>query len=58
MLESDDIIKYLYDTYGDGKVQQHVESSTVIQHLHVQLALHHINLACQVDWDMCTLCSW
>ena len=23
MLESDAIIKYLYDTYGDGKVQRH-----------------------------------
>jgi hypothetical protein len=56
MLESDDIIKYLYDTYGDGKVQKHSIAAFATQDLHIQFALDHIDLACRVGWDMRTLC--
>jgi hypothetical protein len=44
MLESDAIIKYLYDTYGDGKVQKHSQSCSLDTHL----ALDQISLVAHV----------
>ena len=42
MLESDAIIKYLYDTYGDGKVQMHSPAAALRFVVNTISSLHFV----------------